>query len=339
MQTDANLPESGPGDASLHERYRGARIMLVGAAGFIGRFVADALLRSGAALHAVLRPGEPAAVRDQVPEERIHELDLCVPGGIHGLLDRVRPAVLFNLAGYGVGIDERDEHQARALNVEAVRAMAAALLALDLPAWVGPRLVHVGSAAEYGDVGGDLREQCPAHPVELYGRTKLAGTQALVDLATQHPGFAIVARLFTVYGPGERPGRLLPSLIEAARMQTEVDLSEGTQRRDFTYVEDVAEGLMRLGISTPPEPPIVNVATGRLSSVRSFVEQAARVLGIPDSALRFGVRAGGRFDLEHDPINLERLDRLLGWRPPTDIVEGVGRTLARLAKDGQGGAS
>ena len=81
---------------------------------------------------------------------------------------------------------------------------------------------------------------------------------------------AVTARLFTVYGPGEHCGRLLPSLIEAARAEKPLELTAGTQLRDLTYVEDVAEGLLRLGLAQAEPGSVVNLATGHLTMVRSL---------------------------------------------------------------------
>ncbi len=138
----------------------------------------------------------------------------------------------------------------------------------------------------YGKAGGDLAEDGPALPTTLYGRTKLQGTRVLAEGGPALGLRAITARLFTVYGPGEHPGRLLPALLQAARTGRPLELSAGTQCRDFTYIEDVAEGMLRLGRSAG-DNTIVNLATGRLTSVRTFAETAAGILGIACSNLRF----------------------------------------------------
>jgi nucleoside-diphosphate-sugar epimerase len=137
----------------------------------------------------------------------------------------------------------------------------------------------------------------------------------------------VTARLFNVYGPGEHPGRLLPSLLDAARSRTAVDLTAGQQRRDFTYVEDVAEGLLRLGVSPAMEPGfVVNLATGRLTTVKEFVLIAARLLAIPPEHLRFGALPGRTAEMSHEEVAIDRLTRLLAWRPAGTIEEGITRT-------------
>jgi nucleoside-diphosphate-sugar epimerase len=139
----------------------------------------------------------------------------------------------------------------------------------------------------------------------------------------------ISARLFTVYGPGEHAGRLLPALLAARAASGPIELSAGLQRRDFTYVDDVAEGLLRLGLL--PEPlaeGALNLATGRLASVRDFALAAAGVLGIDERRLQFGALPTRPEEMAHDPVSVRRLGDLVGWTPGTSIEEGVQRTVA-----------
>jgi UDP-glucose 4-epimerase len=138
---------------------------------------------------------------------------------------------------------------------------------------------------------------------------------------------AVTARLFTVYGPGERAGRLLPSILEARRTGRPLQLSSGTQRRDFTYVEDAAEGLLKLGLAPDLRCGIVNLATGRLATVRVFVETAAAILGIPSEHLEFGAIPANTHEMEHEAVCLGRLRRIVGWIPSISIAEGVCKTL------------
>ncbi len=303
-------------------------VLVTGADGFIGRWVARALSGAGARVTACVVDARAAAdvLERWSVEADVLEADLVAPGVAESVLAETRPSVVFNLAGYGVGRDERDPERARAVNVELVDSLARATARQTGIGWGGTRFVHVGSALEYGTVGGDLAEDGLHHPTTLYGKTKLAGTEALAKAARETALPALTARLFMVYGPGERPGRLFPTLFDGARSGEEVPLSEGLQRRDFTYVEDVAEGLVRLacvpaGTSEPGD--VCNLATGRLTSIREFATIAARVLGIPDERLRFGEVAVRAEEMEHAEVSVKRLEEWTGWRPAHDPESGL----------------
>jgi nucleoside-diphosphate-sugar epimerase len=309
--------------------YRGVRVLVLGGGGFIGRQVARQLGLAGASLHLASRT--PDRIADELARLGLTGIplhtDLSRPGAGAELIRSVRPSITFNLAGYGVDPAERDPVVAEQINHILVAELAEAAGAMANPEWAGQDLVHAGSAAEFGAATGPLGEDTPPEPSSLYGRTKLAGTGAVGRATAAGTVRGIPVRLFTVYGPGERSGRLLPALIAAARSGHDLPLTAGEQRRDFTYVEDVAEGLLRLGMVAGQAPGPVNLATGRLESVRRFAERAATVLGLPAARLRFGALPGRPNELAHGAVNIARLRALCDWVPATTIEEGVRRTV------------
>lgn len=308
--------------------YRGRRVLVFGASGFIGRRLAGALAAAGAEVGAVRRsipPDEP------IPGARTIRADLMRVGIASGLLRDFAPATTFNLAGYGVGREERDPALAARINAEFVAEVAEAAGRHADGTWRGQHLIHTGSALEYGIASGDLNEETLPEPTTDYGRTKLQGTRAVSAAVEAGQVLAATARLFTVYGPGERPGRLLPTLLQAARTGEPAALSAGGQRRDFTFVDDVVEGLLRLGVVGDPLVGSINLATGTLASVRQFAERAADAIGMPRSLLHFGVESGRPEEMRHDDVNIDRLLGVCGWKPSTPIEAGVQATVAETA--------
>ncbi len=307
-------------EPSDHRALAGRRVLVLGASGFLGRWVARLLTRSGADVHASVRdPERSAAIFDRWGvRATVHAVDLSQEAEVSRMFARVEPAVTFNLVGYGVGREERAEHPSTILNARLPEWLAGSLRP-------GMDLVHVGSALEYGAAGGDLRESTACRPTTLYGRTKLEGTLAVARVAALR---TVTARVFTVYGAGERSGRLLPSLVDAAAGSGEIALGPGTQRRDFLYVEDAAEGLIRLACAPGRSGEIVNLATGKLTSVREFALAAARLLGVDEERLRFGALPMRPDEMNHEPVRIDRLREWLGWSPPADLEAGLARALA-----------
>jgi nucleoside-diphosphate-sugar epimerase len=309
--------------------YRGARALVLGAGGFVGRWVASALAREGAALALAVRDAraaEPIFAAHGIRGD-VLAVDLARAGEAAKLVCATRPSIVFDLAGYGVDREEKDERLAQQLNVDLAAEIAEAIE--PDARWRGPAIVHAGSALEFGTVSTDLADPWRCEPTTAYGRTKLAGARALSEISRRRGFRALTARLFTVYGAGEHAGRLLPTLIEASRHSSEIPLTAGAQRRDFTYVGDVAEGLLRLGlVERDFEPRALNLATGRLTSVREFVEIAARALGIADGRLRFGALPTRPEEMSHEPASIAALRELVGWSPATSIDAGVRAALA-----------
>ncbi|HET9275461.1 MAG TPA: NAD(P)-dependent oxidoreductase, partial [Gemmatimonadales bacterium] len=302
----------------------GVRTLVLGASGFIGRWCADQLAAAGAEIVTAARTTPSDATG-------VIAFDASRPGEAAELIARTRPHFVVNAVGYGVGRQERQEEMLQRLNADFPEEVAEALAGTDeLPAWPGPRLLHLGSAFEYGSVAGAVSEETPCRPGSAYARTKLEGTRRVSAVAARTGLRATTVRVATVYGPGEHPHRLLPSLIRTVQTGETLELTAGEQERDFTYVGDVAHGLVRLAMTTDPLPPVLNLATGRLHTVRAFAEAAMRELGIPGDRVIFGAIPYRDDEVRQGPIVVDRLRAAVDWVPGMTLAEGIRKTVDQL---------
>ncbi len=310
--------------------YKGVRVLVTGATGFIGRWTARKLCAAGAKVYLPVR--EKAAARSVFAEYgiagEICELDLLNTDAVGELIRQIRPAIIFNLAGYGIDRTETEEDPAYRINAGLVEILCHSMIEVNDTGWSGQNIVHVGTAMEYGAISGDLAENSVPNPTNLYGKSKLEGTQNLTRCCRENGLKGLTARLFAVYGPGEAPARLLPTLINASETDEAIALTAGLHERDFIYVEDAADGLLRLGLSSAKPGEIINLATGKLCSIREFTETAAREIGISGERLKFGALPTRMEEMKHEPVTIGCLRDLTGWKPPTAIAEGVRKTLS-----------
>jgi nucleoside-diphosphate-sugar epimerase len=304
--------------------YRGRRVLVLGVSGFIGRWVARQLAAFGAELHLAARVAAAFEALRETYElsGQLHVADLSRAGAARDLCRLVRPEIVFNLAGYGVEPTERDEVLADLLNHQLPRELSLALLEHRESSWLGQSLVHAGSALEYGPVSGPIGPLTPSQPNTSYGRTKLQGAHAIAEACAQGLR-AVEGRIFTAYGPGEHATRLLPTLIRASRTDEVVALTQGDQRRDFVHVAEIAEALLRLGVSERVGFWTVNVATGQLRTAREFVLAAAQVLQIPAERLGFGLRPYLKEEMWHGDVSVRELQDETGRSPSLTIEAGV----------------
>jgi UDP-glucose 4-epimerase len=316
---------------SLYKAYEGRNVVILGAAGFIGRWLARSLSKNGANVFLFVRDKSAAKrIFDQYDINGVvFDVDLINnKDSLSSIFQTISPDVIFNLAGYGVNPTQRDNDTAYKVNADLIKTVCNAMVVTKNNSWDGQDIVHVGSALEYGRDTSDLSETRRCFPTTLYGKSKLLGTQRLTKYCEQYGLKGVTVRLFSVYGPGEHSGRLLPSLINRRKGQV-VQMTEGVQKRDFTYIDDVIEGMLRIGAMGKSKffknGGIINLASGQLNSVRSFVEIAASILKIDTKNLQFGKIPIRNEEMQHLPVSNHLLQQQTHWVPTVSIAEGVSR--------------
>jgi len=297
------------------------KVLLTGAAGFIGARCLPPLIEKGYEVHAVTSQPVPAASDAHITW---HCCDLLDPAACARLAETVRPSHLLHLAWVAVPgkfWSSPDNLRWLAAGVHLVDAFYCS---------GGQRALGTGTCAEYAWGPGDCDERTtPLHPDTVYGRCKLALGLALEAAATVHGGSAAWARLFFPYGPGEPAERLIPAVIRGLLQGTPVDCTHGRQIRDFVYVDDVATALVALldgeGQGT------FNVGSGTGMTLRDVAAAITARLGQAD-LIRFGARQPPRGDPERVVANIDRLKRQTGWQPVYGIEAGIDATIAAWRK-------
>ncbi|MYV57371.1 NAD-dependent epimerase/dehydratase family protein, partial [Streptomyces sp. SID3212] len=229
------------------------RVLLLGANGFLGRFVADRLLADPAVHLTALGRGDDADVR--------FDLAGGSPGALTRFLDAVHPGVVINCAGATRGgARELVRH-----NTVAIATVCEALRRSGC----GARLVQLGCASEYGPSpqGSSTAEDAVARPGGPYGVSKLAASELVLGSGLD----AVVLRVFSPVGPGTPAGSPLGRLAEAMRraMQSgdgELKLAGLGVQRDFVDVRDVARAVHAASLSAAQG--VVNIGTGRAVKLR-----------------------------------------------------------------------
>ncbi|MFC8388554.1 MULTISPECIES: NAD-dependent epimerase/dehydratase [unclassified Streptomyces] len=240
------------------------RVLLIGANGYIGRFVADRLLADPAVQLTALGRGDDADVR--------FDLATGSPGALTRFLDAVHPGVVVNCAGTTRGgARELTRH-----NTVAVATVCEALRRSGC----GARLVQIGCGSEYGpsQPGSSTAEDAVPRPGGPYGVSKLAATELVLGSGLD----AVVLRVFSPVGPGTPAGSPLGRLAEAMRraMQSgdsELKLGGLGAQRDFIDVRDVARAVHAASLSAAQG--VINIGSGRAVRLRDAAGILARVAG------------------------------------------------------------
>lgn len=250
----------------------------------------------------------------------MHQGDLLDTRSLPDLLRRISPDYLLHVAW---DVTHGTYWQSRS-NLSWI-ASSCALLRSFLDAG-GTRAVGVGTCAEYDWTRDTYWENdlTLLNPSTVYGRSKLAVCHAFAAAGTIGASTAW-GRLFFPYGPGESPGRFLPSAIQGILRNQPVPISAGTQVRDFMYVDDIGAALAALVVSPVTGP--VNIASGHGRTLSEMVDEVTRQIGGAELIQRGAIppRAG-------DPAcivgRVDRLSQEVGFRSQVGLSEGIARTIA-----------
>jgi nucleoside-diphosphate-sugar epimerase len=304
----------------------GRRVVVTGAAGFLGATLVRRLQQAGAEPYAIVRPSTDPW-RLQGLRVAIHRVDLCDEPAVHRVLVAVRPAdVLHCAAAHGHPVSAEDRAAIWRDNVGATVTLLQAMTEVR-----PERFVHVGSSTEYRPSSLPLAESGSADPVTVRGASKLAATVAVRQWAREFGVASIVTRPFSIYGPLEDERRLVPTLLRCATTNEHFRLLDGVSRRDLVHVDDVAEGCVRALAHADVDAPIVNLGTGVEYAVDEVVSVVVSVTRRP-VRLSDDRRAPQSHDVEHWVADTSRCHSLLGWVPAIDLHTGIAGLVERAER-------
>lgn len=300
------------------------RILVTGAAGFIGSHLVERLLELG---YDVV--GVDALTGNYTRERKLENLDMA--RGKSGF--RFVEGDLLSLEMTALlGSVEAVAHLAGEPGVRAswgprfgvylernVRATARLLEA----AWsegVG-RVVYASSSSVYGpDGGGPVAEGSARRPASPYGLTKLAAEELVSMYARERGMSATSLRYFTVYGPRQRPEMALARFISAALAGERVEIfGDGEQAREMTYVSDVVDATVA-ALEAVGVAPVYNIGGGTRTTVNGMLDAVREALGMEIRAER-GLAAEG--DVRSTWADSGLAMRDLCFSPEIGLEEGV----------------
>jgi UDP-glucose 4-epimerase len=293
------------------------RVLVTGASGHIGSFVARRLLRDGHEVIAGTRSSSDLWRLDGIVDRvELVPLDLATLTASPDTLAGVRPDVVVHAAWSGVTAAERDDPGRAFRNIEGTLELVRQAGETGVRTFIG-----LGSQAEYGPHDEPLREDLTPRPASLYGAAKLCTARLTERMCAGYGMRWAWLRLVATYGPMDDRSHLLPSVIQDLLGARRPAISEGTQEWDYLYIEDVAEAVRAVVVSEAARG-LLNLSADTAWTVRALVEHVRDLID-PGLQVGFGERAGS-VSVRGDAT---RLRQLTGWEPRVALADGLRATV------------
>ena len=305
------------------------RILITGGAGFIGSHVTEVLLKRGDQVICLDNFNDyydPTRKRRNVapflerPAYRLYEADIRTATDLQAVFEAERPDKVLHIAAMaGVRYSIQNPALYASVNVTGT------VNVLEMARQYGVRnFVFASSSSVYGARSqAPFREDDPAdQPISPYAATKRA---AELLTYTYHHLYGLNCtslRFFTVYGPKGRPD-MAPYLFtrwifEGRELKM---FGDGSTRRDYTYVDDIASGVVA-ALDAGLSFEIINLGNSKTVPLKDFIAIVEEAVGKPARIQPAEPQPG---DVPLTSADVSKARRLLGYDPRTDIVEGIGR--------------
>jgi UDP-glucose 4-epimerase len=301
------------------------RFLITGGAGFIGAALANALVRDGHYVRVLddLSAGDPGQL---LPEVSFTRGDVRDVPKLWTLLQGVQG--VFHLAAR-VSVPESILYprEYNDVNVGGTVSVMAAMRDVGVR-----RVVLASSGTVYGNQPQQpVSEEARPNPLAPYAVSKIAAEYYVFTLGALYNIETVALRIFNAYGPGQlippsHPPVVPQFLKQAVGGGSVVVFGDGRQTRDFVYIDDVVRGLISAMMAPDVNRQIINVGSGKETSINELVRLIGRVVGRTPQVIHNEAQGGGVSRLVAD---LRKAEKLLGFVPEVGLEEGLRLLLAQ----------
>jgi UDP-glucose 4-epimerase len=300
--------------------------LVTGGAGFIGSHLVEALTSQGHRVRVLddCSTGLPSNLAHIHPAPDLILGDVADPVAVARAVEGVH--IIFHLAALAsvqISVEAPAETH-RVCDTGTLTVLDAARRAKVR------RVIYAASASAYGIPAGEVQSETdPVSPLSPYAAAKLAGELYMQAFAATYGLETVRLRFFNIFGPRQRADSpysgviaIFAGLLSAGRTPTV--FGDGLQSRDFTYVADVVQALLKAATAPNVSGQVYNIGAGRRISLLDLIAALNKLLGTNATPQHAPERAG---DIRHSRADIRRARRDLGYEPTVTFEEGLERTL------------
>ncbi len=295
--------------------------MITGSTGFVGANLTRRLIQDGHEVHCLVRHGYIPWRIDEIRKDiYIHEVDFDDVSALSSVCSNIHADWIFHLAVFGAYSWQTDVSEIIKTNILGTTNLVDACLKKGFEIFV-----NTGSSSEYGIKDHAPQEDEWADPNSYYAVSKVSATQFCRFTANRLKVNIPTLRLYSVYGPYEQPGRLMPTLITKALAKTLPPLVNPNTARDFIFIDDVLSAYLQLAQNSgkfSDHGAVFNVGTGVQTSLSELVDIVCNKFELkvePD----WGSMQNKEWDSEVWIADSQKIQSQFKWKYQISLTDGL----------------
>ena len=321
----------------MNKAFEGKEILVTGGAGFIGSEVARTLFRECKDITVRIFDdfsyGSLFNLRDllESKHERLHitKGDLTDKASVRRAVKNAN--VIIHLAAHAF-IPECYDHPENFVNSNIIGTfnLLTSILNSKIEGFVHVSTCEVYGTAEYLPID----ENHPTRPGSTYAASKLAAENLVLTLHKERDIPAVILRPFNTYGPRDSHPRVIPEIISQLFRGNILRLGNISPTRDFSFVSDIARGIIKAATTNEGVGDIINLGSGKGTCIKELIDLIADIMKVDRYRVVVDKKRLRPCDVERSFANTAKAGRLLNWKPITSLRKGLEKTIEWYQKNG-----
>ena len=313
-------------DINKHIQSLEGPILVLGASGFIGANLFKILLSKREDVFGVCRL-EKGWRLEGVDTKNIMFTDVNDSVALKNLINTITPRTVFDFISYGAYSFEESHEIVYQTNFLSLTNIVTLLEEKGVSAYI-----HAGTSSEYGLNSKQPKEDSSLEPNSHYSSSKIAASYFLKYVGKTRNFPAINLRLYSVYGPLEDSSRLIPNILNHAKVKKFPPLVDSDISRDFIFIKDACEAFILAASKIHPElyGESFNIGTGNKTTIKELALTIKKVYKIKKNPI-FSNMKKRNWDLNEWYSDSKKAEKVLGWKSKTSLVDGLNLTFNWLS--------